>query len=259
AQHLEAHGADAARILSLAGGEDLVGFQFPEQGGDGGGVGRAGAELAVASVFVEGQVEEAFGGGGHAGQAQRGAGLAAAQQSLEASGFGRVGGLRVALLGGERGADFSGGRGGVGGAVDKIEHEVGGDGGLLVGHGEVARGQVNDGDVVALFDEAREGAAHAEHLVGGFGGEDDHAFGVGRGALGAVGVVGVGFAAGPAGDGVLDLVEDADVEVVGGALLGEQVGHAVFAVVFVEEFEHGAFDLAGEPGDGAAGEGGGPF
>ncbi len=58
-------------------------------------------------------------------------------------------------------------------------------------------------------------------------------------ALGAEGVVRVRLAAGPAGDGVLELVEDADVELVGRALLAQEVGEAVLVVFLVGEFKNG--------------------
>ncbi len=148
------------------------------------------------------------------------------------------------------------------GGGDDGAAEFGEGGGEFVGFGvgdaEGAGGEGDEADVMALLDEAVHGAAHADDGVLGFGAEDEAAFGVGFGALGAVGVVGVGFAAGPAGDGVLEAVEDADVELVAGALLGEEVGEAVLVVVFVDEFEDGAAGLQSLPDDGAAGFGGGP-
>lgn len=74
-------------------------------------------------------------------------------------------------------------------------------------------------------------------------------FWIRTGALGAVGIVFVGLAAGPAGDGVLHLIKDADVQLISWALLTEEIAQAVFVVMLVGEFEDGALCLIGLPAD----------
>ena len=86
------------------------------------------------------------------------------------------------------------------------------------------------------------------------GREHYHALGEGLRALGAVGVVVVGLAAGPAGDGVLQLVEHLDVDVVGRAVEGHELAEAVVVVVLVGELEDGLAGLLAQPHDGAADE-----
>ena len=54
-------------------------------------------------------------------------------------------------------------------------------------------------------------------------GEDEHALGEGGGGYGTCGVVGIGLATGPSGDGVLQVVEDLDVYLVIG--LAQTIEH----------------------------------
>ncbi len=97
-------------------------------------------------------------------------------------------------------------------------------------------------------------AAHAEHVVRRLRAEDHDAFRKRLRALRPPRVVGLRLAARPAGDGVLEFVEDADVHPVGRPLLGQEIGHAVLAIVFIEELEDGFSDLLREPDDRAAHE-----
>ena len=62
----------------------------------------------------------------------------------------------------------------------------------------------------------------------------------------------IGLSAGPAGDGFAEVAEDVDVDVVGRAVLGEEILQAGFVVIFVGELEDRLFELAGEPDDGFA-------
>ena len=126
------------------------------------------------------------------------------------------------------------------GRVDVLQHHV-------VVHGHVARGFVSHVHVVTLLHEADERAAHRDHVVVGMRREDDHPFGEGRRRHGTRRVVGVGLAARPARDGVLEVVEDVDVDLVVGAALFEQFAQRVFDVILIGEFQDGVLNHAAEP------------
>ncbi len=256
----EGDALDAAGVGEVSGEVDLVRAEGGEDGADEGDVGGAEVELAVAAFGVEGEVEEADVGWFDAEADGGVAGFSAADEGFEAAE------ASWGVAEGAFGVDFFEDAAGVvdlffpaeGVLFGGFEEDAGEADGFGVGDAEVASGEVADVDVVALADEAFHGAAHAEDVVLGFWGEDEDGFGEGGGALGAGGVVGVGFAAGPAGDGLLLAVKDFDIEVIGFAVAGEQFGHAVFVVFAVAEFEDGFVFGEGEPEDGAAGFGGGP-
>jgi len=63
-----------------------------------------------------------------------------------------------------------------------------------------------------------------------------------------------GLAAGPAGDGVLQLIEYLDVDIVGRAIDSQELAQAVAVVILVGELEDGLAGLVAEPYDGAADE-----
>jgi hypothetical protein len=136
----------------------------------------------------------------------------------------------------------------------EVEHKIREAAGIVVEHGNVAGSLVGHVHVVALVHEAQQRAAHRDHVVVGVGAEDDRTFAGRQGSFGAVGVVGVGLAAGPAGNGVLDGVEYLDVELVGVAGVHQQVHQARLLVVFVGEFEDRLADGGAQPDHGAAGE-----
>ena len=138
------------------------------------------------------------------------------------------------------------------GRVDVLQHHV-------VVHGHVARGFVSHVHVVTLLHEADERAAHRDHVVVGMRREDDHPFGEGRRRYGARRVVGVGLAARPARDGVLEVVEDVDVDLVVGVALFEQFAQRVFDVILIGEFQDGLLHHAAEPYHGLADEFRRPF
>ena len=89
---------------------------------------------------------------------------------------------------------------------------------VFVTDGDVARGLVCYVYVVVLVDQTLEGTAHRDDVVIGVRREHDHALGIRLAALWTEGIVGVRLAAGPAGDGVLKVVEDLDVHVVCGTV-----------------------------------------
>lgn len=130
---------------------------------------------------------------------------------------------------------------------------------LLVAHGNVATGLIGHMQVVALLDKALDGTTHRDDVVVGMGREDNDALGEWLGALGAIGIVGVGLASGPSGDGVLQVIEYLDVGIVSRTIEGEQLGESVLIVVLVGELEDGLAGNLAEPYEGCAGELVGPL
>ena len=84
--------------------------------------------------------------------------------------------------------------------------------------------------------------------------EDEHPLGVGGFALGAVGVIGIGFAAGPAGDGVLQVIEYLDVDIIGRVIQGDQFAQSIVIIVLIGKFENRFTRLLTKPHDSTADE-----
>ena len=118
---------------------------------------------------------------------------------------------------------------------------------LLVADSNVARCLVGDVHVVVLLNESTDCAAHRDYVVVGVRREYYHALLCWQCALRAVGVVGVRFAARPAGDGVLQVVEYLYVAVVSRAKEGEQVRESVLVIVLVGELEDWLLHELAEP------------
>ncbi len=82
--------------------------------------------------------------------------------------------------------------------------------------------------------------------------ENYHAFREWFGPFGTVGVVCIRLAAGPSGDGVLQVIEYFDVYIVSGTVECQQLAQSVFIVIFVGQFQNRLFDTLAQPYDGAA-------
>ena len=126
---------------------------------------------------------------------------------------------------------------------------------VVVEHRDIAGRLIGHVNFVPLIDQPNERAAHRNHVVVRMRREHEHALGenvVVRMRPIARLLCVAGFAAGPAGDGRLQMPETLDVDVVGRPVLGQQILQAFFVVVFVGELEDRLFDVAGEPDDGFA-------
>ncbi len=102
---------------------------------------------------------------------------------------------------------------------------------IFIKYSNIAAGLVGDVHFMPLVDETNKGPSHGNHIIIGMGAEDDHPFVGGLSPFRPVGIVCVGFASGPAGDGVLQFVEDADVDVVCISEFGDDITHAVFGII----------------------------
>ena len=173
----EAEAVGAVGVGHIAGGEDDFWFDVIEQVADGGDVFGADRELLDLAGVVEGHVQEVDVFGGDAAVAGGVGGFAAADEALDGLDFRGVDVAGMLLL--EEFFDVAFDRGGLvrGEAKDAVEalDELGIAEGIVVEDAEVAADHVGDVDLVALLDEAGEGAAHADDVVVGVRGEDDDA------------------------------------------------------------------------------------
>ena len=104
---------------------------------------------------------------------------------------------------------------------------------VLVAHCNVARCLISHMYIVVLIDKSLQSAAHRDYVVVGVRAEHNHTLWIGVGTLRAIRVVGIGLSAGPACDGVLKVVEDANVHIICRAIEREQLAESMVVVVFV--------------------------
>ena len=90
----------------------------------------------------------------------------------------------------------------------KMAHKV------VVADGNVSACFKGHMHLVPLRDQFTQSHAHRHCDVVGLRAESQHAFGIGQASFRAGGVVGVRFASGPPCDGVLNVVEDLNVDVI---------------------------------------------
>src|SRR5690606_29278786 len=93
---------------------------------------------------------------------------------------------------------------------------------VVIPYGCIARGLIGDVHVMALIHQVDERAAHRDHVIVWVGRKKEYVFAGRLGAFGPVTVVYAGFAAGPAGDGMLQCIKDLGVDVISGAFVGQQ-------------------------------------
>ena len=128
------------------------------------------------------------------------------------------------------------------------EHDVAQQ--VFIAHDNVTVSLEGDAHVMALLYEPLHGASHRHHDVVGVGAEDEHTLGVGLFTLGTIGVVGIGLAARPTCDGVLQIVENLDVDVVSRIIERYQLAQAIVIVILIGEFQDRFSRLFTQPHDG---------
>ena len=89
---------------------------------------------------------------------------------------------------------------------------------LLVIDGDVAACLVSDVDIMSLLDKTVKGSAHRDNVVVGVRRKDDDPLGIRLCTLWTIGVVVIGLAAGPTGNGMLQVVKDSYVAVISRAV-----------------------------------------
>src|SRR5699024_4727156 len=105
---------------------------------------------------------------------------------------------------------------------------------------------------MSVINQPDERAAHRDDIIIGMRTKDQRPFREGVGALRSVAVVSIRLAAGPARDGVLQLVKYPDANIVSRSALGEQVAHAVLIIIFISELKNRFFYFLAQPDHGAA-------
>ena len=111
---------------------------------------------------------------------------------------------------------------------------------LLIAHGNVARSLVGDMHVVSLLHESTDGAAHGDDIVIRMGREDDNPFWIGRGTLRTRGVVDARLTSWPTRNGMLQFVEDFDIDKSRLALeLFHKMAETIIHIIFRGEFQQG--------------------
>ena len=101
--------------------------------------------------------------------------------------------------------------------------------------------------VVTLRGQTDEGATHGNHVVVRVRGEDENRLGEGVGTYRTGAVVGIGFAARPSGNGVLEVVKDVNVNLVKLTHLFQELAQTVVLVVLFGEFEDGLAGYFAQP------------
>ena len=114
--------------------------------------------------------------------------------------------------------------------------------------------------VVSLCNQTNKCTTHRDYIVIGVGTENQYPFGVGGSPFGTGRIICVGFASRPTGDGMLQVVENLDVDhVVGLSGLFEQLPQTIVGVVLIGEFQDWFLHFAAEPKYGGTDEAFRPF
>ena len=117
----------------------------------------------------------------------------------------------------------------------------------VIVYGHIARGLVGHVHVVSLLDQAYERSAHRNHVVVRMRREYYNPLRERKRSHGAGAVVGIRLASRPAGNGVLEVVEDLDVNLVIRSLLFEQLAQRVVQIILVSEFQYRFSHLSAQP------------
>ena len=104
---------------------------------------------------------------------------------------------------------------------------------FFVAYSDVAAGFIGNVHVVFLTYQALQCSAHGDDVIIGVGREHNHAFGIGRCALGTIGVIGIWLASRPTRNGVLQVVEYFNIRIVGRAIECEEFAQAILIVVLI--------------------------
>jgi len=118
----------------------------------------------------------------------------------------------------------------------------------VVSNAKIARREKDDIDRVTLFNEPINGSSHGAEFIRWLGSEDKRALVKWEGTFWPVAIILIWLAAGPPRDGMLQLVEDTDVELVSRTAVSKQIAHAMLIVVLIEQLKHRLVQFSGEPG-----------
>ena len=106
--------------------------------------------------------------------------------------------------------------------------------------------------IMSLLNESAQCSAHRDYIIVGMWREDDHALREWVSTLRTIGIIGFWLTAWPACDGMLQVVEDPDIDLISRTIESEQFAEAVLIVVLVGELQDRLVELLAKPYDGTA-------
>ena len=105
---------------------------------------------------------------------------------------------------------------------------------------------------MSLLNESAQCSAHRYYIIVGMWREDDHALRERIRTLRTIGIIGFWLTARPACYGMLQVVEDPDIDLISRTIESEQFAEAVLIVVLVGELQDRLVELLAKPYDGTA-------
>ena len=123
---------------------------------------------------------------------------------------------------------------------------------FFITHGNVSARLVSYMYVVPLFYQATDSATHRDNIIIGMGREYNDALGVRSGTFGTIRIVSVRFAARPSGNGVLQVIEYFDIDIIGRPVKSQQFAQSVFVVILVRQFQDGLPGELAQPYNGTS-------
>ena len=107
---------------------------------------------------------------------------------------------------------------------------------IIIPYGRIARGLISYMHIMPLVNQTDKSTAHGDHIIIRVRGKDDRAFSVPAMPFPAFGCRRHPAYPRPAGDGMLYLVKNIDVDIVYRPLLYRQLRHAMVVVIFFGQF-----------------------
>src|SRR3546814_8234052 len=88
--------------------------------------------------------------------------------------------------------------------------------------------------IMSLLMQPDKGAAHGNNVIVGMRAENDHPLPGGFGPFRPVRIVCIGFSARPTGNGVLQLIENLNFNIIGMPVNGQQIAEHVIVILLVD-------------------------
>src|SRR5690606_37458275 len=105
-------------------------------------------------------------------------------------------------------------------------------------HGGIAGCLVGHVYIMALVGKTDKRPAHRDHIIVGMWRENDGPLFSRVAPFGALAIVGIGLATRPTGNGMLQLIEYVNVDVVYRSFFGGKLRHAVVVVIVFRKFQY---------------------
>ena len=101
--------------------------------------------------------------------------------------------------------------------------------------------------IVVLLNQSADGSTHRNHIIIRMRREYDYSLREWVGTLRTIGIVGIWLSAWPSGDGVLQIIENLDVCIVGRTIESQEFAQSVLIVILVGELQDRLTYLLAEP------------